>query len=54
MSNNRNNRNNNATTTLPRIVAGKFRDTYCVITPSGDRIQCHNLATARTIAKSLK
>ena len=49
-----NKRNNNDTTTLPRIVAGKYRNTYCVITPQGERIQCHNLATAKTIAKSLK
>lgn len=53
MSNN-NNRNNSDTSALPRIVAGAYRDTYCVITPSGERIQCHNLATAKTIAKSLK
>jgi hypothetical protein len=53
MSNNRNNRNTNETSSTPRIVAGKYTGTYCVITPSGDRIQCHNFPTAKQLVKSL-
>ena len=41
---NRNNRNNPATT--PRIVRGNLNN-FVVITASGKRIPCHNLATAR-------
>ena len=43
-------RNIRNTTVSPRIVAGRIGN-YIVITKTGERIPCHNLATARLLLK---
>ena len=40
------------TSQVPIIVPGDYTNNYAVLFKSGKKIQCHNLATARTIIKN--
>ena len=36
---------------MPIIVPGEYTDNFAVLFKSGKKIQCHNLATAKTLVR---
>jgi len=42
------------TSRMPIIIRGDYTDNYAVLFKSGKKIQCHNLATARTIVSNYR